>query len=257
MRCKRFWNKQCLGALLHQISDLPSHQGGHEYPSAHLTQPHLFHDRERKICNFIDGLVFTLSDARYIDSEASRPQLLKWKYLSKNTIDFLVAPATTEETKTLGHGTLPSDRIAVALRCRVPAFTTDTHNAQSVASDSGAWCGGWREVTFRTTPVPIEYWNRVVKPHMATGSGGGRVIVECAFNRYNGLWELLKVRADKDAPNFFSTVMSTIEALVEHITLDDLLSACINPHNLLPMKGSSTQSPSLTSRAPHDPKPIA
>ena len=53
-------------------------------------------------CNGL-GLIFTFENDPYLAPDSQTLQLLKWKYLPKNTVDFLVCEADDEETKTLGH----------------------------------------------------------------------------------------------------------------------------------------------------------
>jgi hypothetical protein len=75
------------------------------YPSECLLRRYLYSERRASgiVCNYSDGFVFTHENAGYLGGGSDMLHLLKWKYLAKNTVDFLVREADHEETKTLGH----------------------------------------------------------------------------------------------------------------------------------------------------------
>lgn len=52
--------------------------------------------------------------------------------------------------------------------------------------------------------------------------GADSMIVECVYNSKRGNWEFLQIRRDKQVPNFITTVVSSMEALSENLTWQDI-----------------------------------
>ena len=59
-----------------------------------------------------------------------------------------------------------------------------------------------------------------------SGGGGHRaataLVVECAFARSAGAWRIVRPRADKPKPNSVRSAWSTLEAVAEQLTLDQV-----------------------------------
>ena len=51
------------------------------------------------------------------------------------------------------------------------------------------------------------------------------VIVECAYDTKLGTWKLCNPRYDKRHANFITTVISTMESMVDNVTKQDLREA--------------------------------
>ncbi len=113
IRSKLFMAKAGISKLLKFISPvavpLPptgsgSGGGGGTYPAPHLIAPHLYKEQRTSsvMCNYNDGFIFTSEDEPFLGAAEALP-LLKWKYVEKNSVDFLVTPATPNETATFGH----------------------------------------------------------------------------------------------------------------------------------------------------------
>jgi len=50
------------------------------------------------------------------------------------------------------------------------------------------------------------------------------VVVECAYDRNAGSWGIQHTRPDKNQANYITTVLSTMETIIDGITMQDLIS---------------------------------
>ena len=174
-----------------------------------------------------DGLIFQPSRARY--ENGTMPALLKWKFTHLNSVDFLLrlerAPRgggeavrpklfVGGERDTLVDVREPSGRFALR----------GSHEAPD--ADDPAFAAG-------TDP-------RDVAADGATLRDLDGRIVECAWDkdarfafdddperdetRNAGAWRYMRVRSDKDAPNFVAVYKHTLRSILDDITEDEIIA---------------------------------
>ena len=132
-------------------------------------------------CNYNDGLVFTPDDAQL--------PLLKWKPFEKQTIDLKIKP--------------PYSRAAEG--------GVDLWSQANVAPGKAV------EIIVKRTAVPAQRWRSLLND--MRGRLADDHIVECVYD--GGAWELLHLRADKNTPNFLTTVVQTLEVQIDNIQHTD------------------------------------
>lgn len=148
--------------------------------------------RDGAICNYNDGVIFTPVGLPYTVKNCE--QLLKWKPPHLDSVDFklLLEPEVDKKTQK------PSCRASIAY--------------------SGG--GKHKLITLRQVYFPswqrIEWAKNFNKYHES--------IVELSYDRKKkGEWKYIRQREDKSAPNFASTVISTMESIAEELLREELV----------------------------------
>jgi len=169
------------------IFDKIRHLGGDEYE---------YRDKSR--CNKNDGVIFTPEDDDYF---CKRVPLLKWKWHALNTIDFLTrAPWFDGEGKLMLYATA------------------------SVLSEGGRGGGGGPTATVhmrstQLTPEKRDFFLRSV-------AGKDLAIAEMQYDPSSSSWQPKNFRWDKSSPNFMTTVVATMETIIDNVQPEDLIKAC-------------------------------
>eukprot|EP01012_Entosiphon_sulcatum_P019810 TRINITY_DN24769_c0_g1_i1.p1 TRINITY_DN24769_c0_g1~~TRINITY_DN24769_c0_g1_i1.p1 ORF type:complete len:1005 (-),score=151.62 TRINITY_DN24769_c0_g1_i1:26-3040(-) len=148
--------------------------------------------------NYTDGLVFTPEDTKlYCFKPGPAKRLLKWKWPDKLTADFKLIPRNTAasiQANRPGEYCMPPPTFTFQFQAR--------YQKQSL------------EITYKDDQLLIPYGVDVPLDHPS--------IVECKFNQRVGKWEALTVRTDKTTPNGFTAISSTLEQIVQNLTIADL-----------------------------------
>lgn len=167
----------------------------------HLVHQHLAHiakladgsyqyeDAAENLRNQNDGLIFTPEDEPYLPS--SNQLLLKWKWPDLNSIDFKVT-----------H----------------PYFDRNTNNLQLQCGYNGS------DITIRS--IALDEGTRSWLEHHLPRHPGGVGIVECVYDANLSCWLVKKFRPDKNSGNYISTVMSTLETVIDNVTPQEICTAC-------------------------------
>ncbi len=197
----------------------------------HLVHQHLAHiakladgsyqyeDAAENLRNQNDGLIFTPEDEPYLPS--SNQLLLKWKWPDLNSIDFKVT-----------H----------------PYFDRNTNNLLLQCGYNGS------DITIRS--IALDEGTRSWLEHHLPRHPGGVGIVECVYDANLSCWLIKKFRPDKNSGNYISTVMSTLETVIDNVTPQEICKACGSSETYTPaaaaapVAASSSSSSSSSSAAP-------
>lgn len=52
------------------------------------------------------------------------------------------------------------------------------------------------------------------------------IVAECGYDSNTGNWRIKSFRDDKNAANFITTVMATMESIIDNITKEQLIERC-------------------------------
>lgn len=161
--------------------------------------------------NLNDGLVFTPnSDELYPFAQGSNPYLLKWKWPSKLTADFLIVPVKPQNDERIFHFYFWIRSSAVFYRSMQIHPNTDPAILQRLA-DLEPPEGKIVECSLHL-PKHLEF-------HPVGDSD-----VNCLDFVMNEppLWEVECIRDDKNHANGFKVIANTLENVIEDITEDEL-----------------------------------
>eukprot|EP00475_Leptophrys_vorax_P023857 TRINITY_DN32845_c0_g1_i1.p1 TRINITY_DN32845_c0_g1~~TRINITY_DN32845_c0_g1_i1.p1 ORF type:complete len:390 (-),score=85.24 TRINITY_DN32845_c0_g1_i1:144-1292(-) len=148
---------------------------------------YLYHDPARKRKNYNDGLVFIADEEGFISR--NKDALLKWKYVEKNTIDFKIKQdKLTPEVELFAGGYGNSDLMV------------------------------------RRQQISSEELKRIRDDFDRLRCR--ELVYECQYDPQSSRWQILHLREDKTDPNFISVVFSTLETMVDNITVDNLKVVC-------------------------------
>ena len=147
-----------------------------------------------------DGFIFTPENDSYMQSTING--LLKWKWPGMNTVDMrIVSPFYNDNGE---------------LNLYTQANTLDyNHNTSDRASD----------VLMRSTAVSNESQQKL---NQLLGNSSD-AIIEFSYNSKTGEWIPHNRRTDKNSPNFITTVISTLETIIDNVTINELESTCKIP----------------------------
>jgi len=180
---KSFEKKQDLQRIFTKIHDL----GGGEYE---------YRDEDKQRRNKNVGVIFTPQDDDYF---CRRVPLLKWKWRELNTIDFLTrAPWFDAEGKLMLYATA---------------------SVLSEGGRSGGGSGPTATVHMRSTqltPEKRDFFLRSV-------AGKDQAIAEMQYDPSSSSWQPKNFRWDKSSPNFMTTVVATLETIIDDVQPDDLI----------------------------------
>jgi len=79
------------------------------------------------------------------------------------------------------------------------------------------------EHLFATAPAP-DNWDALKL------ESGPSSVFEVGYDKAKGSWKILHPRKDKNRPNFITVAVSTMEALIQDITVDELLKTVAPKH---------------------------
>lgn len=146
-----------------------------------------YNDGNRRNKN--DGIVFIPNDQDYFGS------LLKWKWVGMNTIDFaLSAPWFDNKDKLMMYSSATdADKRTVLVHSRSTTLSAERRS--------------WLLST--------------IAERKATN-----VIVEMQYVRGSSSWVPIKFRWDKATPNHMTTVVATMETIIDNVTVDDIMKSC-------------------------------
>jgi hypothetical protein len=161
--------------------------------------------------SFNDGIIFTPAHNNYLHNKADMPPPLKYKWAGLHTVDFLLRKPFVRK----GKGG------ADAVDLWTEANTLPSH---------GGGPAGTSLVLFRTIEPDAEQAARIT----ALCGDRASAVAEFAYDVQRGTWVVKHLREDKTRPNFISTVASSMEAMAEALTLDDVVHKLLKAHNKLP-----------------------
>jgi mRNA guanylyltransferase len=166
-----------------------------------------------------DGLIFTCRESEY--RHGTDPQILKWKPVSENSIDFrlnltfpLVQPDEKERAEGItqpftDYDSVPHAQIYVYLgggpRASGPFDPSDSQGPYRVFADLYLTEDEWETLKGLGDPLI------------------GR-IVECVMDDQRR-WRLIRFRDDKDEANHVTTVNSVMESIEDSVSQEELLDA--------------------------------
>eukprot|EP00455_Lapot_gusevi_P054196 TRINITY_DN8638_c0_g1_i4.p1 TRINITY_DN8638_c0_g1~~TRINITY_DN8638_c0_g1_i4.p1 ORF type:complete len:382 (-),score=64.41 TRINITY_DN8638_c0_g1_i4:132-1277(-) len=146
-----------------------------------------------------DGLIFMAADSPFLPNFEGA--LLKWKWPELNSIDFKV----------------------------IHPFFDRSNNLQLYC---GARAGNERytDMLCRSIPISEATKNWLLQSIESLPSqdrrGPDSAVVECAYDPENSEWKVKKIRPDKATANFITTVIQTLESIIDNITIEDLKQSC-------------------------------
>ena len=179
-----------------------------------------------KLTHECDGLIFQPSRARY--ENGTMPHLLKWKFTHLNSVDFLLRLERGDggaarprlfvggERDTLVEVREPSGRFALR----------GSHEDGDGDEEAGAGTESLRDVaadgsTLRSLDGRIVEcaWDKVARFAFDDDSEGKHE----SGAHTTGAWRYMRVRSDKDAPNFVTVYKHTLQSILDDITEDEIV----------------------------------
>ena len=152
-----------------------------------------------KLTHECDGLIFQPSHARY--ENGTMASLLKWKFTHLNSVDFLLKLRWS-----------PGSRPAPALY-----VGGEGGDVVEVHEPSGAFVAGGHDA-------------ETTADGQSTSDLDGK-IVECTWDKdaeagdgARGAWRFLRVRTDKDTPNFVTVYRHTLQSILDDITDEEIIA---------------------------------
>jgi len=152
-----------------------------------------------KLCHECDGLIFQPTRSRY--ESGTMDTLLKWKFTHLNSVDFRLKLSLRDGRAILYVGASNGDVVAV----NEPSGEFAMRGADDEAGDPDVAPDGTK---------------------LADLDGK---IVECTWDKTGGVakagaWKYLRVRTDKDAPNFVTVYRHTLASILDDITDAEIIS---------------------------------
>jgi len=212
VRAKSFSPKHRLQSdIFRYIREMTSQVDGSKY--------YEYNDGKRKNKN--DGIIFTPEADDYF---CRKVPILKWKWPGLNTIDFLTrAPWFDKDGRLMlfSSANLLSEHTVIGGTGREKPETVLVHARSSMLRDE-------RRQWFQSN---------VIDKVASMSSGAGRqsahhnpsrngVVVEMSYERDSSSWQPKLVRWDKSLPNFLTTVIGTMETIIDNVQPNDLFKAC-------------------------------
>eukprot|EP00761_Pharyngomonas_kirbyi_P008727 gb/GECH01008739.1/.p1 GENE.gb/GECH01008739.1/~~gb/GECH01008739.1/.p1 ORF type:complete len:700 (+),score=109.25 gb/GECH01008739.1/:1-2100(+) len=140
-----------------------------------------------------DGLIFTPNSIQlYPFQPGTCNNLIKWKWPEKLTADWLVIPLPNGQTVTDAISGREAQFSLFYYGCKQPIYYRDAH---------------------------VEGITKEDMQHINNNQGG---ILECDFDRQNGVWRKQTIRKDKNTANAFYVIASTLENIIEELGIDEL-----------------------------------
>ena len=155
-----------------------------------------------KLCHECDGLIFQPSRSRY--ESGTMDTLLKWKFTHLNSVDFRLKLSLRDGRAILYVGASGGDVVAV----NEPSGEFAMRGAEDLAANGG---------------------DPDVAPDGTKLADLDGKIVECTWDKRGGVanagaWKYLRVRTDKDAPNFVTVYRHTLASILDDITDEEIVS---------------------------------
>lgn len=160
---------------------------------------HRFYRSGKHACG-TDGLIFTPASLTYrqlLEGPEAKVPLLKWKFLDENSVDFQIQQVDIEK----------------ALNSRMPSVEIPLY----VANRGQQVCVTTIAMTQDEASAYLDLIDKL---------GLENLIVESVYNANESKWQIKKVRNQKTRPNAIRTAWGTLEAVMENVTLDELVAAC-------------------------------
>jgi mRNA guanylyltransferase len=153
-----------------------------------------YNDGKRRNKN--DGVIFTPENDDY---NCKNVQLLKWKFPGLNTIDFMIRhPWFDEQGRLMLYS---SANLASEREGQKPQTVIVHVRSSTLHPEKKRWLIG--EVV-----------------------GKQQAIVEMAYEIHSSSWQPKLFRWDKSSPNFMTTVIGTLETVMDNVQPVDLCQAC-------------------------------
>lgn len=154
---------------------------------------YVFHDHKKNIANYNDGLIFTPQSEEYLQKGNF---LFKWKWPKLNTFD---------------------------LRVEKPFF--DSKNFLKV------FCGGHDyESIFVKNIGPFLNEDKETLLKRFKTAEKDYCIIECGFSRNklgHSVWSIHRIRHERKIPNHVSTVLRTMEVMIDGVDINEIIRAFI------------------------------
>ena len=156
-----------------------------------------------KLCHECDGLIFQPSRSRY--ESGTMDTLLKWKFTHLNSVDFRLKLSLRDGRAILYVGASGGDVVAV----NEPSGEFAMRDAEDIDTAGG-------------------FDPDVASDGTKLADLDGK-IVECTWDKRGGVanagaWKYLRVRTDKDAPNFVTVYRHTLASILDDITDAEIIS---------------------------------
>jgi hypothetical protein len=153
---------------------------------------YLYYNHRKQLKAKNDGFIFTPIDNNYMMSANPDQYVYKYKWPGLNTVDFhIVAPFFDEKGQLVlySHG----------------------YDGSGTAT---------RKVDFEFSRIGLSQEN---KEYVLTNvEKVERAVVECNYEVLKGKWVVKHLRTDKHKGNFFSTVLSCVEAMIDNLQPQEL-----------------------------------
>lgn len=202
----RLWAPFCSGLLRLRIKDYYEKTDirtlfSHIKRDQHGRYLYINNDRrDGVICNENDGVILAPVGIPY---KARRcDALLKWKPPHLNSIDF----------------TLQLER------------THDVKRNEPTVKPSIAYKGERGLIKLREVIFPSKQKRKWADQYDRYNGA----VVELAYDKQAGEWRFLRLREDKDGPNFASTVIDTLETIVESVEKEEFVAHLQKPRKPIP-----------------------
>ena len=85
------------------------------------------------------------------------------------------------------------------------------------------WAGGPGDTDIMVRATPVSQHERAMIVNDLRELGREWAIYECEYEPRIGRWYLKTLRRDKTAANFVTTVVGTLETIVDNVTVDELV----------------------------------
>lgn len=158
-----------------------------------------YDDHKRNTHNLNDGLIFTPDNDNYLNTKQPG-MLVKWKWRGLNTIDFMV---------------------------KNPFYDENDISNETLLLYIG---GCTQPVRKLTLPMKSPERERFEKEAFK-GGGVNKLVVECGYKKEESRWVIKNFRPDKGDANYITTLIATLETIIDDVSEKDLLLACgSGPH---------------------------
>ncbi|PXF49483.1 mRNA-capping enzyme subunit alpha [Gracilariopsis chorda] len=202
----RLWAPFCAGLLRIRIKDYYEKTDIRRLFAHIKKDPHgkyLYVNNERRdgvLCNENDGVILAPVGIPYKVKRCDA--LLKWKPPHLNSIDF----------------TLQLER------------AHDERRKEPTVKPYIAYKGERGLIRLRQVIIP----SKQRRKWAADFDRFNGAVVELAYDKLAGEWRFLRVRDDKEGPNFASTVIDTLETIVESVERDEFVAHLEKPRKPIP-----------------------
>ncbi len=157
-----------------------------------------------------DGLILTPDDNDYLMSnhKSNTHVIYKLKWIGLQTVDFLITKDGFFKTPTMP---LYPETVDLYIKSRV----------------LGRGKGDAMDVLFVNTKISRTECEKIHKWFQSLNFANS-IVAECVYNPIQGCWNFKHHRKDKDSPNFITTAISSLEAMTENLTVEQVAEVLQN-----------------------------